>query len=406
MLPDHQKRPNIANMINRAGEKYKERMAPLVRLDENELLANVSRRLSLHDYGDDYFREGLRRLIDSVNNDVALTFLGQVLQRTAIERSLENRLRFTEFKKKRPDVFIKNINPPFIVLGLPRSGTTFFHRLLAQDPKNRGLCFWELIHPIPPIHQKDYRKIIAKIEYNIFRMLTIKFDHIHMIRDTEYEECIFLLTLTFQSLAYWVFAPVYNYMEWCMRGDQLKCYDEYLQLLKIFQNETPDRRLTLKAPAHTGYLTVIKRLIPDVVLIQTHRHPADVCNSINSLVYWAHANVVKRMDVRKTSEFNVKMLAYGIDRNLFARKYHGVDVHDIWYEELLSDPLSVVKRLYVKHGIELSRDAEEKMKIFIKANTQHKHGNHKYCADDFGMNKQEINEKFEKYMKQFGYSPG
>ena len=405
MLPDHQAVPGLARLINHIGNRFADKTVPFVRLDEAELMETVSKRFSLTDYGDTYFRDGLNRFIDSVEHDADLTFLGKILQRAAIERSLENRLKFIDYQKKCPDVFTKELLPPVIVMGLPRSGTTFFHRLLAQDVRNRGLYFWELIHPIPPTNGKDYRKLAARIEYNLFRRLTKHFDHIHVIRDTEYEECIFLLTLTFQSGAYWMLAPVYSYVRWCMKSDRLKSYAEYVQLLKIFQAQTPNRRLVLKAPAHTGSLNEILRLMPNAILVQTHRHPVDVCNSVNSLVYAAHCNVVKRLDVRKMAECDVDMLDEEMRRNLFSRKYHGVKVHDILYEELLADPLSVVKKLYVNHGLEFSASVEADMKAFINVNPQHKHGKHQYCSEDFGMTDAQITDRFEEYMDLFGYKP-
>ena len=405
MLPDHQAVPGLARLINSAGDRFADKVEAFVRLDAAELLEIVSKRLSLQDYGDPYFREGLNRFIDSVKQDTDLTFLGRVLQRAALERSLENRLKFIDYQKKCPEVFSRELIPPIIVTGFPRSGTTFLHRLLAQDDRNRGLYFWELTHPIPPIAGIDLRKFAAKIEYNVFRLLSKHFDHIHVIRDTEYEECIFLMTLTFQSGAYWMLSPVYSYAYWCMESNRLKSYGEYVQLLKIFQDQTPDRRLTLKAPAHTGSLTEILRLMPDAILVQTHRHPVDVCNSANSLVYFAHCNMVRRLDVRKIAQCDLDMLDVEMRRNLFSRKYHGVKVHDILYEELLADPLSVVKNLYVRHGIAFPPSVEARMKAFIDGNPQHKHGAHRYCSADFGMTDAQITDRFEEYMKLFGYQP-
>jgi hypothetical protein len=338
-----------------------------------------------------------------MKNDADLTFLGKFLQRTAIERGLENRLKFSEFKKQRPDVFMNKINPPIIILGLPRTGTTFLHRLLAQDPHNRGLYFWELIRPIPSIEGKDHRRILSKIEYNTYRHLSKQFDHIHVVRDDEYEECIVMLATTFNSGVYYMLAPLYSYVRWSLQADRLKSYDEYSQFLKIYQSQTPGKRLALKAPAHTGAMIEIKRFIPDAMLIQTHRHPVDVCSSVNSLVYSAHCNVVKRLDIRKTMECNLDFLSKEIDRNLFARKYHGIEAHDIMYEEILSGPLNVVKKFYAKAGIELCPEAEEKMKAFIRENRQHKHGGHKYSVNDFGMKASQIIERFEEYMDLTGY---
>jgi len=267
MLPDHQVMPGLARLINQLGDRFSDQTNAMIRLDEKELLDRIAHRLSLKDYGNSYFKEGLGQLIHAVENDSDLTFLGKVLQRAAIERSLENRLKFSEYKKHRPDVFVKNINPPIIIMGLPRTGTTFLHRLLAQDPQNRGLYFWELIRPVPALRKKDSRKMLAKLEYNTYRHLSKQFDHIHVVRDNEYEECIVMLATTFQSGVYYMLAPLYSYVKWCIQADRTKSYEEYSQFLKIYQSQTPGKRLTLKAPAHTGALNEIKRFIPNAMLI-------------------------------------------------------------------------------------------------------------------------------------------
>src|SRR3712207_7573312 len=44
--------------------------------------------------------------------------------------------RSMEARKRVAEVFERPIIPPIVVLGLPRSGTTFLHRLLAVDPRS------------------------------------------------------------------------------------------------------------------------------------------------------------------------------------------------------------------------------------------------------------------------------
>ena len=60
---------------------------------------------------------------------------------------LENRLR--EEERRRPDILAQPIERPIFIAGLPRSGTTFLHTLLAQDLANLVPRVWQLIHPYP-----------------------------------------------------------------------------------------------------------------------------------------------------------------------------------------------------------------------------------------------------------------
>ena len=404
MLPSSHPVPLPARILNAAAGFLPDHRDLVIGPDVSEYMESVSRRIGLSDYGDGYFKEGFERLLESYRADTDLTLVGEILQRTAIERSLENRLRYIEYRRKNPEVFQRRPVPPIIVMGLPRSGTTFLHRLLGADPRNRGLYLWELIHPAPSMNGPDRRRFVAAIESGIARSLMIHMDHIHVIADSEYEECIWLTLTTFHSLAFYVMAPVFSYVEWFRRQPQLRIYEEYLELLKIFQAQTPTRRLTLKAPAHTGSLPEIRRVIPEAILVQTHRNPLDVMNSLNSLMYFAHCTVSKQVDVRKMAECNLGILESEIQRNLLSRKDSGIAVHDIFYEEILVDPFAVVLKLYNAHGIEMTPEAENRMRQFIAMNPQHKHGTHKYRPADFGIPKTRIADAFHEYMKEFGYN--
>lgn len=104
MLPDAQPMPGMARMLNTIGARFHQTLAPLIRLDADEMMAIVSRRLGLTDYGDPFFIEGLRRLVDSLNNEADLTFLGRILQRSAhgLELRPAAEARMAEFIRCNP----------------------------------------------------------------------------------------------------------------------------------------------------------------------------------------------------------------------------------------------------------------------------------------------------------------
>ena len=50
------------------------------------------------------------------------------------------------------------VYPPWVIIGLQRTGTTKLHRLLTADPANRVLKSWEALNPAPfdaDFRQKD-----------------------------------------------------------------------------------------------------------------------------------------------------------------------------------------------------------------------------------------------------------
>lgn len=278
-------------------------------------------KTGLSDFGAPYYREGLSRLIDAAD-EASLHFLGRLGYRELIVTGLVNRLLLTEAQKRTPEIFARPLFDPIIVLGLPRSGTTFLHRLLALDPSHRGVPQWELVHPLPHAGSEDRpdrrRQVFRRrLEYGQ-RMLP-NMDHKHYSRTDTPEECMWLLAVTFLSPVYWVFAPVYGYLEWYMAQERLRSYLEYHSLLQALQAVDPTRRLALKAPAHTGALDALLRTIPRALLIQIHRDPIEAISSLNSLFYSLHSGTSDRIDVGRMARANLRHQAHELALNLAAR---------------------------------------------------------------------------------------
>ena len=72
-------------------------------------------------------------------------------------RLLSNRLRLVADRRRYPAIAGEVIRRPLFITGLPRSGTTFLHALLAQDPAHRSPLVWEVMSPSPPPDKATYR---------------------------------------------------------------------------------------------------------------------------------------------------------------------------------------------------------------------------------------------------------
>src|SRR5215207_8012922 len=145
-------------VLNTVGKHLGAVRLPFFALDEEVLVEAAVKATGLTEFGDGYHREGLLRLLESVENDAALHLSGQVAYREVIVGSLINRLLLTEAYKQTPEIFRKPLKSPIIVLGLPRSGTAFLHRLLAMDPAHRAVPWWELARPLPDSDEQSDRR--------------------------------------------------------------------------------------------------------------------------------------------------------------------------------------------------------------------------------------------------------
>ena len=394
-------------LLNLVGRSLRAANLPIARFDEETVHKAAMKETGLTDFGDPYYREGLVRLLSSAENDAHLHFVGRLAYREFIVSSLANRLLLTEARKRTPEFFQHPLVLPIIVLGLPRSGTTFLHRMLALDPTHRGVPLWELVRPLPDggsAGGPDRRREVVQRRLESRQKLAPDVDRKHYMRADTPEECIWLLAATFVSPIFWVLAPVYGYLEWYKGQDRLKAYREYRLLLQVLQAVDPTRRLALKAPAHTGSLDVLLKTIPDALLIQTHRNSVEASISLNSLFYSLHSAVTERVDTPRMVEVLLSLQQHEIALNLAARDAHPGAVFDVYYDRLVTDPIGTVRGVYDHFGLAWSGAYEERLVAYLRENPKGKYGSHRYASVDFAQTDEAIAERFAAYSERFGFT--
>ncbi len=376
---------------------------PFLRFEEDVLYDSARRHTGLKDFGDTYFREGLQYLLDSLKTDVNLHFIGQIYVHAIIKLFLSNRLLFIETQKCNASLFQLPLIPPIIIIGLPRTGTTLLHRMLALDPVHRGVPMWELLRPLP-LSKPDRRIKLCENDVKMRLKLTPKIDRLHYSRADTPEECILLQGSTFASIFFWTIAPVYSYASWFNSHDHIKAYQEYRSLLHILQSVDPKRRLILKAPSHTGSIPTLLQAIPEALLIQTHRHPVKVCNSLNTLIYSNHAIVSDDLNIKKMAETNILGLKKWANISLNVRATNPNKIYDVQYDQLISDPIDTVRGIYNHFGLIWSDSFEKRLQSYLIENPKDRFGKQDYSSADFGLTDSTIAKHFTEYSERFGFT--
>src|SRR5262249_1473766 len=156
---------------------------PLPALSEEKRLAAASAQSGLSDWGDEAFRQPLRLLIAALEQEAHLNFLGRLSARRMLTAILVNRLQIQEALRRHRESAAERLDRPIFILGLPRTGTTLLHLLLAQDPAHRVLRFWEGEAPAFQPSQRhvaaDPRPRQARRQLRIMHYLAPHFAAIH-----------------------------------------------------------------------------------------------------------------------------------------------------------------------------------------------------------------------------------
>ena len=65
----------------------------------------------------------------------------------------------------------------------------------------------------------------------------------------------------------------------------------------------------------------------------------------------------------------------------------------------------MVGKVYDHFGLHLSAEAERRMRAFLAANPQGKHGQHRYTLEQAGLDPAEVRERFRFYSEHYNVQP-
>ena len=398
----------LLRLINAAGRRFVKNGYQWLSLDEKVLLRKACEQTGLDDYGDDSFREGLRVLLRSYELDAELSFVGRICVNNDTVRLLSNRLRLVEDRRRHPGIDGEVIRRPLFITGLPRSGTTFLHALLAQDPAHRAPQVWEVMHPSPPPETASYaadpRIRATARQLKLVDILMPDFKKVHLIGARLPQECIAITSHDFRSYSFETMSAVHSYRAWHDRQDKRPEYEFHRQFLQHLQWRCPGQRWVLKAPGHLLALEGLLQVYPDAGIILTHRDPLKVlasCASFTEVLRSAFSDGVDRAamarQVRQRWEEGAGLAvqhrqAGNLRQQLF----------DVQYLELVRNPMAMVRRIYEHFDLELTPAAETAMQRFLAENPQNKGGVHRYTLEAFGLNPEEERRRFQAYVDCFG----
>jgi Sulfotransferase family len=377
------------------------------RLDMENLMETARRRTGLTNFGDIAFHEPLRRLVNSCENEARLNSIGRLVCREDILQLLCNRLEIQRDLESWPDIAGQSIPAPIFITGLPRSGTTLLHNLLAQDHcEFRAPSTWEVMFPSPPplAGGENYTRIKrAEANLALFNVLVPEFRKIHPMSARFPQECVAILSHSFLSDQFDTMFNIPTYQSWLERQDMRPAYAYHRQFLQHLQYGGPVRRFVLKAPNHMFSLEALFAIYPDAQIIQTHREPLEVLPSIASLMRVMRSAFSDFVDPVAIGSEMIRFWKETLHGFLNDRKELPAGaVHDVKFTDLVSDPIAVVGKLYRELGHEFTAEAEGRMRSFLLSHPNGRHGNHSYATVSFGLDPVEVHQGFTLYRERFG----
>jgi hypothetical protein len=376
-------------------------------LDSELLVAQARETTGLRDFGEDGWQEGLERLLASLRAEARLNELGEQIAAGDVLLHLTTQLQLLDWRREHPEIVGRPVEPPIVLMGQGRTGTTILFDLLAQDPATRVPLTWEVDRPVPAPETATYETDprIAEVDDVLAGtdLLVPGFRAMHPMGARLAQECVRIYAPMFRSVIFGTTYHVPSYLDWVVgEADMALAYRWHRMFLEHLQSRHPARRWVLKSPAHIWNLDALVAEYPDALLVQTHRDPLRIVASLSALVALLRRLACDDPGVAEAAADWTDALIEGLDRSVAARKDGTVRsdrVVDVHFAEFMADPFVTIRKVYERLDLELTPDAEHRMRDFLAGHPQEPGGRYTFAAT--GLDEGELRERTRAYEEYF-----
>lgn len=362
-----------------------------------DLIRQARSSTDLSDFGDIRVDEPLSILLNAIEEEAELNFMGQLMARQIVRAALTNRLKIQSRLTANPELLSTEIERPMFIIGYPRTGTTLLHSLLDLGTEHRTLKMYEALSPVPPENpgdpKRDPRIKLANKFVGMTHYISAQVPVIHPLSARGPDECLKLIENTFISPHFLLYFQAPTYWHWLKQQSPesfTPIYAFHRQQLQLLSQGEGGLKWILKAPIHLFFLEALLKTYPDARIIYLHRDPNAAIPSFCSLLAVSRAMASNRVDLRQIGEFALDLYETSYERSAHALAVMNKPerVCDIDYQSLVDDPVATLFHIYEYFGNTPGPQMEKSVRNWLTANPQHKHGVHRYSPEKFSLNRQ------------------
>jgi hypothetical protein len=381
-------------------------MAPQCPLDADVLHAKAAAETGFDDFGDDDYRERLDVYLSALQDIAGMQPAGIVNHHAQLLQWLKNRLLLTDLLARHPEIHDIDLRPPIVIAGLPRTGTTHLHNLLAAPATFRTMPYWESNEPFPsPAEagiEPDPRRTRMDVAVQVVDIVMPHFRLMHEMTTDHVHEEIQLLANDLSTMLFETLAHVPRWRDYYMAHDQTPHYEYLKTQLKAMQFLRGGRRWLLKSPQHLEQLPVLNRVFPGVFVIFTHRDPTPVALSMLAMITYSARMYCSPVPVNEIAAAWNDRLASMLgalvrDRDTIPAE-RSIDVR---FDEFMADEQAVVGRVYEQAGEDLDDDARAAIADYLAGHQRGRHGAVATSPEMFGLAEKDLREPFAPYVERF-----
>jgi hypothetical protein len=386
----------------------------LLPLEADELTLAARRATGLDDFGTDPWEEGFNKLLWSLNHEANLNTMGRLMVRTELLRTLQVRLRMVELWRNHPEVLEMAVNPPVVIAGAARTGTTILQEVLSLDPQFHLPYTWRCLDPLPldePRDEDRARRIAkARCEAEFVEDVQPEIRAMHAYGAELPTECIYFMASDYSSDYWMLVADMPTWDAWRLENEYYhQAYRWHKKCLQTMQYREPQERTwLLKSPAHIAFLDILRATYPGVRIIHTHRDPVKCVPStasVASTVRWERSDHVNYRGVGEAIAFSFQFSMENVINQRQDGRLQEADIADLFLHDLIADPVQAIRSIYSTLKLDYPDGMDAKVRDYLANKPKGKFGAHEYEMSSFGMDRDSLRTSFARYSEYYNITP-
>ena len=367
------------------------------------LMSTASERTGLDQWGDPALLERLEILCTALRTEAGLSDTGVAIAFEQLVGNLVNRLRLEALIADHPEIESIPIVRPIIICGLPRSGTTHLHNLIAADPNMRSLPYWESLEPIgAPGEDEQARRDRCSAGLNLLDTVMPEFKRMHEMTVDHAHEEIQLLANDISGMLFETTYHVPTFAAHYKSHDQLPSYAYVKRSLAAMQWLRGGSRWVLKSPQHLEQFPTLYAAFPDATFVVTHRDPVEVTRSMVTMVAYGSRMACDHPDPVAIGQYWLGRSEDLLNGCLRDRDVLPADQSiDIRFTDFMADEEATLRSIYELADQPLGLEARESMAAFIAKHPRGRHGEVIYDYAAVGLAADDVARRLGGYRDRF-----
>jgi hypothetical protein len=382
-------------------------------LSAEALIDTACKRAGHDDFGDTSFLAPLHTFVEACKSEADLSLVGRMATRWDTLRFLTNLLRMRAAERADPSILEEEIAAPVFITGLPRSGTTFLHRLIMEDPQAAAPLVWQTIYPyrMKGDRRRDGRVARVVGQLRAFERMAPEFRGLHPLDATSPQECSEITAHVFRSLRFDTTYHIPSYRRWLDGEGHVPAYRFHKRFLQHLQHQRPrgqqPRRWVVKCPDHLFALDAVRTVYPDARLVFVHRDPVKVLLSVAKLTEVIRDPFTRTIDREAIGRQESARWFEGTAHMVAAGETAGFadPICHVHYLDLVADPMATMQSVYGQVDMDMSRATAKRLATVLKERPDGGYGPRNYRFADHGLDAGIERDKFRGYMMHFGVQP-